>query len=269
MKAHRKYDKPFFDRKKTDQVKPPQQLNSSPIPNGRTAQQFPTNKCNLNLSPTIGHPAHLKDASSCSPSMSNSNDLNVSHFYINQQQDITNNLSSTFSHEQTDQVKPLQQLNSSPIPNGRTVQQSLFDKSKFISSENNQQSPKSDSNLFHFDNLSILDPTQFDKKSASEKIPWKIEVTKSIISYFMNYFNVDDDIIVFSSDSYSLNWINSSYAIKKVMIFPVFPDKRKEWNYTYPSCLLNELIMFHSVPQNQHNKFCCVHRQNPKWKITI
>ena len=129
-----------------------------------------------------------------------------------------------FDRKKTDQVKPPQQLNSSPNQNGRTVQQSLFDKSKFISSENNQQSPKSDSNLFHFDNLSILDPTQFDIKSASEKIPWKIEVTKSIISYIMSYFNVDDDVIVFSSDSYPLDWLNSSYAIKKVMIFPGFPD---------------------------------------------
>ena len=74
---------------------------------------------------------------------------------------------------------------------------------------------------------------------------------------------------MFSSDSYPLDWLNTPFAIKKVLIFPGFPNKRKEWNYTYLSCLLNELNMFQSVPQNDNNKFCCVHQKNPKWKVKI
>lgn len=53
------------------------------------------------------------------------------------------------------------------------------------------------------------------------------------------------------------------------MIFPGYHDKRKIWNYTYLSGPLNELLMFHGIPQNEHNKVCCVHKYNPKWKVTI
>lgn len=58
-----------------------------------------------------------------------------------------------------------------------------IDKSKFHSFDYIKKSPKNDANLIHFNNLLILYPTQFDIAGSSDKDPYKIEVTNSIMLY--------------------------------------------------------------------------------------
>ena len=248
MNVHRKLDKTSFDDKHVEHANPPQQLSSNLNPNDQVPQQPHAIKCSFNLSPTIDHSIHLKSVSSCSSPMLKSTSPNTSYLSSDKQQDATNDFDSTFLSKQAEHTNLLQQLSSNLNPNDQALQQCLIDKSK--SNSSNKIKESSDTSIIHFNNLSILDPTQFDKTGFPDKIPYKIEVTNSVISYYMRYYNINDEIIVFSSDSYPLDWLNSAYAIKKVMILPGYPDKRKEWNYTYLSCLLNELIMFQSVPQN-------------------
>ena len=62
--------------------------------------------------------------------------------------------------------------------------------------------------------------------------------TKSIL---YSQIILPKDYLVFSSDSYPIDLLNTPIAISKVLIFPGMHNDKKQWGYSSLALLLNKL----------------------------